>query len=198
MKLRELTGYKSNPLYQKAKEIFQPSIRDIKLDMQLDDFQEFMESQGFKHLGTGSLGIVFEKPGYPWVFKVFKNDPAYLSFIKYARRNQQNQYLPKVRGGIIEINPTTYAVRIEKLTPIDNSTFIKISNVFYTIQDIVADERDEDLEEHERAIIKNYYGLYEFVNAWWNGVFGDVSLDIHAANLMMRGNQPVLSDPVTE
>lgn len=197
MKLRELTGYKSNIIYQKAKEIFQPNIKDVKLDMQLDVFQKFMESQGFTHLGTGSSGIVFEKQGYPWAFKVFKNDPAYFNFFKYVRKNQNNQYLPRIRGGLIQINADTYAVRIEKLTPINMNEYFRISDLFGTFQDIVADEREHDLEEWEQDLIKKYYGIYEIANAYWNGVFGDAIIDLHQANIMMRGTTPVFVDPVT-
>jgi hypothetical protein len=198
MKIRELTGYKSNPLFLKAQEIFSQDMRDVKLDIQLEQWEEIMKQYGFAHLGTGSFGSVYEKPGYPWVFKIFRNDFPYLNFIKYAKRNQNNPYMPKVKGGIIQINKDTFAIRTQKLEPIDTATFQKLDTVISTFQDIIADERQDDLEDWEQNMMKKHYGLYEFVYAWWNGIFGSTaSLDLHAANIRMRGTQPVLSDPVT-
>jgi hypothetical protein len=198
MRIRELTGYKSNILYQKAKEIFSPSQKDVKLDIQFDQWTEIMSQNGFTHLGSGSFGSVYEKDGYPWVFKIFKADPAYLKFFKFARRNQNNPNLPKIKGGLIQINNETFAVRIEKLREITRNEFLKVDEIVNTFIDIIADERTPDeLEPDEYTMFKQHYNLYEIVYALWNSdTFKHTILDIHGGNIMMRGNTPVLSDPV--
>ena len=200
MKIRELTGYKANPIYQKAKEIFQPSLRDVKLDIMLDDFTKIMKQNGFHHLGTGSFGVVFEKEGYPWAFKVFKADPAYLKFFNFARKNQRNPHLPKVKGGLIKINNDTFAVRIEKLREMTNQEWNTYYNIIGTFQDIIADERtSEELEPDELALYKKYYDLYELIYIFWNSPsFSSYTLDFHQGNFMMRGNTLVISDPLVE
>ena len=125
MKLNELTGYKSNQLYQDAKNNFKnqpPSDTSMKLDYNRYDqfikWNNYMIAHGFKHLGEGNFASVYEHPSYPWVFKVFKNDSGYMHFFQYAKANQNNPNLPKIKGNFIKINDNTFAIRLEKLKPI--------------------------------------------------------------------------------
>ena len=56
MKINELSGYKQDPLYQKAVEVFNDyTLTTMK---KLDKYAEYMTTQGFTVLGSGIAGLV--------------------------------------------------------------------------------------------------------------------------------------------
>lgn len=200
MLIQELTGYKTNPLYIKAKEIFGQDTRNIKLDIQLDQWDNIMKEYGFSKLGIGSSGIVFEKEGYPWVFKIFKHDKAYLSFYKYAKENQQYTCVPKIKGGLIMINDDTYAIRTEKLSPMTASQAKAVMGIVQRLVDLVADDLDvEDMEQDDQSLVKKFNSMYRVLySIYHNQTFMNTIPDLSPSNIMMRGNTPVLVDPVAQ
>lgn len=198
MRISELRGYRSDPARAAASDAFKPINpnqrlgRGLARQEQLKKFAEFMAQNGFRSMGRGYYGEVFEKPGYPWVFKVFRDDAAYLRFITYAARNQDNPNLPKVKGLPMRIAPDTYVVRIEKLSPIDGQ-HKELASLLYDLGDA---EEDDELSSEMAWLGKRYPGIRRFISmarkAW-----PDLSLDIHHDNIMLRGAIPVLSDPVS-
>lgn len=194
MKINELIGYKSNELYKKAKEIFGSDIIDKPVYISLDEWELIMKQYGFKHLGSGNFGSVYERPGYPWVFKIFTYDKAYFNYLTYAMNHQGNPHIPKIKGKYIKINKNTYAVRIEKLTPISDTAFRKISEILNKIDIII---HTDDKSNEDIAFIKNNYDLYELLMILYKtDTFSEYGKDMHSSNIMMRGNTPVLVDPV--
>ena len=203
MNLRELTGYKQHPAYQTAQATFSDKIdrdddfygsQDLRAK-QLRGWTRFMKENGFEHLGSGAYGGAYEKPGYPWVFKVFTSDPAYLAFFKYVRQNQNNPNLPKTKGNVIKINDDTFAVRIEKLQPIGRELFLDVQ---YYINLMLREENidPESYGATELAKAKAAYpGIYEIVVALNSMPF---QTDLHQENIMARGNVPVIVDPVAD
>ena len=208
MRLRELTGYKNIELYKKAKEILGGDIRDKPLYATLDEWQEIMKSYGFTHLGTGSYGSAYEHPSYPWVFKVFKHDDPYLSFFKYARRNQNNPNLPRIKGSYIRIGNDAYAVRLEKLRPITREEWSKVEHIIDVFEEMLfVDDQDDQYYDQEQnnskeqqELMTNFPGIYKLLaairysDAFPNNAFPDH----HSGNVMMRGDVPVFIDPVVE
>ena len=200
MKINELTGYKSNDLYNKAKEILGGDIRDKPLYASLDEWEVIMKQYGFIHLGTGSYGSAYEHPNYPWVFKVFKNDKSYFAFFNYARRNQNNPNLPKIKGSYIKIGPDAYAVRLEKLQPMSQDEWIKLDKITDDLQEMVAKVTyGGEWTAEEISLKKQFPGIYEIISAMWNAdIFKNSYADIHSGNIMMRGDVPVFIDPVVD
>ncbi len=200
MRINELTGYKNIGLYKKAKEIMGGDIRDKPLYASLDEWQLIMQDYGFRHLGSGSYGSAYEHPSYPWVFKIFKNDKSYFTFFNYARRNQNNPNLPKIKGSYIRIGNDAYAVRLEKLREVTRDEWIKIEEIMDNIQEMVYKvSYDGEWTPEEIALKKQFPGIYEIISAMWNAdIFQNSHPDIHSGNIMMRGNVPVLIDPVVD
>lgn len=197
MRIDELTGYKSNPVYRDTQAIFknQPPGEQWSLEYdrpeQLAAFTKYMNARGFTRLGRGNYGVVYEKPGYPWVFKVFKQDPAYMHFLEYAIAHQDNPNLPQVRGRPIKINDTTYAVRLEKLTPLSDAD----ADVYEEIEDmaiLIVDNRSYTQEILD-SLKEKYPGIariFQDMNA------SKYELDISTKNIMRRGNTLVIIDPI--
>lgn len=202
MQIDELIGYRKNPIYAKAKSLLSRSAitkagrfafdKADQRNIQLAKFTDFLKSHGFTGLGMGAFGAVYEKPGYPWVFKIFTGDPAYKRYLDYVIRNQSNPYVPKIKGGIIRINQNTFAVRMEKLTPMPNAIPRKVADLYWRLRNInrASDLNRKDLEWMQ----KNYPEILPILDAL-SRVSGD-RLDIHHKNMMMRGKTPVLVDPV--
>ena len=195
MKLSELTGYKSNPVYQDIRQNFAgltsqtPSKTRLRI---LEEFERKLIEHGFKSHGMGAYGIVFSQADYPWVFKIFSNDPGYLSFLRYAKRKQDNPYIPKIKGHWREIVPGTFVVRLEKLTPIkrkDYADFIE-RVVFLTSHADIVQNRKE-MQEVERMFPGIVHTLDDIIQ-----LPGRHEFDLHSGNFMLRGGQLVIADPL--
>lgn len=190
-----MTGYKRNHLYIKAKEIFNQDVRDVKLDIQLTQWNEVMRQSGFIHLGSGSHGSAYMWSNYQWVFKIFRGDSAYLSFIDYIKQNQWNQNIPKIKGGVIKINSDTYLVRIEKLSPLSLGEYLELSvDIKQMIESVLDQLSIDELSSSHKSAIKKFPGIYNFLQYWYSNI--NYELDIREPNIMKRGNVPVLLDPV--
>lgn len=132
------------------------------------ELPELMGRYGFKQLGTGKFGSVFGNPNYPYIIKVFMKDTAYLKWLDFAKQNQSNPFVPKIRGKVVKISPNFMAVRLEKLTP---------------------SLKDEWMDWDSNESNPNVSTILDFFDR-------NASLmDLHGGNFMMRGNQIVIIDP---
>ena len=198
MHIDELIGYKQNPIWQHATKNLSndsiESVRDIsnysKRKTKLNEFTLLLNKYGFVKLGQGVFGAVFEKPGYPWIFKIFNNDPAYFAFIKFVKQHQGNPYLPEIKGNIIHIVDNTYAVRVEKLQPLNDT------DIANTLVDYLNVENLSCIDDDGLEFLDNYFpGLYQLLLQL--EALG-YAFDLHHENIMQRNNCPVLSDPLVE
>lgn len=201
MKIDELTGYKNNETYRLANDIFaKPSVgvsgysKTAGRNTKLSKFTAYLENYGFELLGSGSFGRVYQKDGYPWAFKIFHEDAAYLKFIKYVIANQDNPHLPKIKGGLMKINDDTYVIRMEKLDHI------------WGIGKIADAQNSKRLYD---TMIKHRMYFKDILNDVWIAqqfpqmmkVFRDLvtmgyDFDIGSGNVMRRGSTVVLVDPI--
>lgn len=196
MYIRELTGYKSNQYYQTAKDTFddEKSSQTNPRIGKLIQFQKYMVDNGFKPLGApGQAGTAFENPSYPWVFKLFSHDPAYLYFIKYAKQHQDNPNIPKFKGNIMKINQNTFVIRMEKLVRGSGPEFDKVISMLSNLSEIYDVHAMPDY--HRLYLQQNYPGLYQAVYDLANR--SKYFLDLHRGNIMQRENgELVLMDPI--
>jgi len=202
MRIDELSGYRDNPIYKKAQDVFsspEAGERYSPLDHgrrnQLLRFSDYLAQYGFRYVGQGFYGIVFEKPGYPYIFKVFKEDPGYLSYVRFCKSHQDNVHIPKIKGNIIKINDDTYAIRTEKLRPIEGRVGNAITSMSNYMRKIYRYERLSDFAKQDlEELSVEYPGIYELFKYFLENGY---NLDMHSENLMMRGSDIVLTDPVT-
>ena len=198
--INELAGYKSINVYNKAKELFDPtamSTGDDEYDRrreQLIRFTDFLKDNGFNSLGRGSWGTVFEKSGYPWVFKIFHNDRPYLSYLKWVIRHQNNTAVPKIKGGITRITYKTYVVRMERLKSGDNAD-VNISTLKRILLRLTNNIRNLSSTD-EDFISRNYPDVYKVLVALSDM---HVTFDLHHNNIMLRNDHtPVIVDPIVD
>lgn len=199
MKIQELTGYRNTDIYRTAKDHLGSNGnlgKPLERSIGITKFKNFLVQQGFRMLGRGEFGVVFEKPGYPWLFKVFKDDGPYEVYIKWVLKNQNNPHVPRIRGGLMKINEYAYAIRMEKLTDMlpKNPDIVKLVNMLSKI------DEPSDLTSNEiHWIDKNYPQLikvlWEIFDIIENSTF---SLDFNVYNIMLRGETPVITDPMVD
>lgn len=190
--ITELGAYKNKGYYPVAKNVFgNNNIHSF------EEFDKFLKGKGFVKLGNGEKGWVYEKPGYPWVFKIFKNDPAYEYYFSYIKKNQMNPSIPKVRGGMVKIVDGVYMVRLEKLTDISDELYDMIYDTIrymkvYNSYPMFSSMRRE-INGMVKKLKKSYPGLYKVIIDMMKSGY---KLDINPGNIMMRGNVPVLVDAI--
>ena len=192
MKLNELIGYKQDPIYQKATQMFKAKpVRYRDRDRNMSLFVDTVLKNGFRRMGGGTFGATFEKAGYPWVIKIFTHDPAYLYFIKYAIMHQGNPAVPKIKGKMMRINDITFAVRMEKLEHYQMRSNDRIDEYARLVRSI---EKVEDLTEIEiKWIQHNFPNVFQVMADLDKSKF---DFDLHQQNFMMRGQTVVLTDPL--
>jgi len=195
MKINELSGYKNNDLYTKAKEIF---TGNKDQDVSFREWKNIMDYYGFTHLGSGSYGSAYEHPSYPWVFKIFKGDKSYLKYFNYVKKNQHNPHIPRIKGSYIRLGNDAYIVRLEKLQKISMDQYEKVEYIIDVFSSMLDnDSSSTEITPMQAQLIDSYHGIYEILVAI-KYMFGESYTDIHYDNIMMRGNVPVIIDPVVD
>jgi hypothetical protein len=201
MRLTELTGYKNNPNY-----------RELLKSPSFAKFAKLAIRQGWKLYGHGFNGAVLKHPNRDWVYKVFSDqgDPAsgYYGYVVWAAHNQNNPFVPRV-GKTVKIPGTAhqphpagskdlYVVRIELLSPANGKNdprFEKYIDPRYNRDETDHGDldQDEELTLYDHAMSSLFHYDKNFRQVW---EFASDQLDLDIDNVMFRGNQLVLTDPM--
>ena len=180
MRLRELTGYKKDPLYNILQNTADAS-----------ELEDNLEAGGFKKyvIGTGLYSSVLSRPDLNYVVKIFYRDPGYEAYLKYMTKYQNNPHVPKMRGKVLSVGPRFKVVRLEKLTPIDK-TDRRQKRLLWYIQDYLENNK------HNRYMVS--LDMPDILP-----VLDDImthtpsNIDLHDGNVMFRGSVPVITDPLS-
>jgi hypothetical protein len=202
MKLHEVTSFKQ----QKAPE-------------PLSDYQARLRDMRIKRLGSGAYSSVYQHPKIKRiVVKVGEEESGALAWLRFASRNQDNPYVPKIYGMRRYKDKDTYfgnyfIVFIERLTeyyklPLKQKLlilqkhlgpYVTKKNMTYDIFINLAGDRDTYIDlfaQHKRLGVPSKYLLdvFRFLLTT-RGEYGEY--DIRDANIMLRGkSQIVFTDPL--
>lgn len=137
---------------------------------------------GYRSLGYGAYGGVFQKPGANYVLKIFRNcDRAYMDFVKLAVANP-NPHFPKFYGKLVRINSKYSAIRMECLDFVVKNDWRRIKT--YLVLD------DDDGADIDRDMLIACDLIKEYL-------LPKYTIDIKGSNVMYRGLTPVITDPVS-
>lgn len=147
-----------------------------------DEFQgwrgtadELMAKHGFFYNGSGKSAAVYSNPSYPYVIKLFMRDAPYLKWLHFCANNQNNRYVPKIRGKVLKVGSLFMAVRLEKLYQYQpKGGYAYASDV---------------IEEAAMNGDKDAQAVYSFFDA------NAKLLDLHNGNFMYR-HKPVMDQVV--
>lgn len=160
----------------------------------LDKAEWILVKAGYKKLGAGANGSVWQGQDKDYVLKVFSSkDQAYLAFIEYAQKNP-NPHLPKFFKKPVKVTDGVYAIRTELLT---HSYFRTISNYI-----------EEYLVHRAYRTIDPPSDVMEYMNA--NPLLKEACdgiaqlaksnykfmIDMHSNNIMSRDGTIVITDPI--
>lgn len=208
-------------------------LRDILTPKQLDELQaplshyksalgnkwatpyqliDFLEKEGYKHLGSGYFANVYAKPGESFVLKLMRSDvkgDCYSSYIKALQRNQ-SPHLPRVgririynenlenEWHIIPLERLQTASLKDLLSRDDGRmvlAFAKLANPdHYHLRGIQVGGEAQNVYD---TLSPKYPKLVEALNFIQNKFHGVCEIDIHEDNIMLRGNTIVITDPVS-
>lgn len=201
MKINEIAPFKSNPIYKTAKGM-KPNARYNRVSDRFNSLELELNKQGWKRIGKGAYGIVYEHPNFSYVFKIFYNDPAYFTYFNWAKQHQSNKHVPKIKGKYIKINSKTYAVRMEKLKPFpsDDSVLEKYIDPDLQSKNKIKIDYYRNIDKlvlfTNLPYLKEYFPeLYEVIGYIKNN-FSLLSQDLHSGNIMLRNDTIVITDPV--
>jgi hypothetical protein len=180
------------------------------------DWHKLLYNNGFRALGSGSFGTVWDNPNLPYVLKVFTDqDRAYIDWINTARQHSDNPHMPHfISTKAMRIVPGVVAVRMEKLTRITREAYelVKPINALLTnsmrtglspseIVDKLIAKREPDAPEPADNSFYAYTQKYpsfvpalDILNQFVKQ--SGYRLDVHDENIMMRGPVMVFTDPV--
>lgn len=149
-------------------------------------------------ISEGCYGAVYPKPGcHSRVIKVAKNDRAYLGFVKQALKHQDNPFFPRVyaaalyrRYGCVKIHEYL-VVELERL----HHNEARAARLISYLQDDENHARLKAAFERMKLPRNRVRHFHEAFNCFQQ-LRSRYRSDLHERNIMFRGNQPVLTDPV--
>lgn len=157
----------------------------------MDEAYEALYTAGFEVLGNGVYGVVIQDGDK--VLKFFTAcDEGYLAFLDICMA-YPSPYLPEVYW-LKDMGNGIFAVSLEYLDSYDNFIESNETNRTYKIikhsvnRHRISPEADEELQETLRIMFEHRQGLTSVANAY-------LCVDIHDGNVMMRGEQMVITDP---
>lgn len=198
----------------RAKEI----LDEITRPSSINHAEQILRNAGYRSMGTGVSGRVFNKPGADHVLKLFNiTDVAYTNFVNLAQRSN-NVHFPKFKGKLIKVNDEYNAVQMEKLMPVPDTSGSYFPSCFVKSPPYKSYEVAKMLDRYLRMLVGRpaYYGdptetivekrlnelerdqpgITEACNLIASIVDGDVDIDLHSFNMMLRGNTLVITDPI--
>ena len=172
----------------------------------MGDAQAILEKAGYEKYGSGWYAMVYAKPGADHVLKLFSvSDRSYPEFVNMTIQ-RPNTHFPKFKGKMMKVTNEYYAIRMEMLTrygeaPGDGPILKMIQNYIYGYatygrsysdnirgQEVI--KEIDQVEEMQPGIKKACELIADMI------ANGNVGLDLHHNNLMMRGKTIVFTDPV--
>lgn len=159
----------------------------------------------FKEIGKGAYAHVYGSTKHNHVYKVGSVDDnfAYLKYVNFILSHPKNPFLPKIYGvryyypcqGANE-SRAYFVVAMEHLVPLAWSE--PHSSVPKTLDFCVKNATESSAAVLGMKVImpNNLKRVVKFLDAICNDEGSDCGLDLQRGNVMMRGKQIVITDPV--
>lgn len=177
-------------------------------------FRRLEKDLNIERLGGGGYAKVFQHPTHPEIAVkvVTDSDESYLKYLDFIHDHPKNKYVPHVLS--VHKHSTgekEYAVSddmldsdytivfMEKLRPINSREYDALNVKIGDLLGGVAIKMHSLAKRHWAALSKQNEDsdLATFAKFMLDILESHVSLsDIHENNIMMRGNQPVFTDPL--
>lgn len=178
-----------------------------------------MRDHGWNILGTGMEATVAEKPGAPYVLKVFPKASRYAQFVQFCQQHGDNPHLPRFSRYVRPVPHTPFSyVRMEKLKPVRGAALLNTYAEYMCAVDQVFRSEDRtpvfwnhamsrwDLDElPEKQGYTDVAACAQQAPSTWIKLIerlvslmqaqGIKQFDLHPDNMMLRGTTLVITDP---
>lgn len=161
--------------------------------------EEILLAAGYEKAGHGLYANVFIRPGENSVLKLFNaEDQAYIDFYNLVR-NSNDIHFPKFKGRLMKITEWYYAARMEKLEPLPPTMYgFNTAIIMARLDDLLKDRRLNAQEERMLQFMREVQPGFIEVCEYLEKTLGENHyLDLHAGNVMLRGDTMVVTDPVS-
>lgn len=154
-----------------------------------------LAKRGWRQIGSGYFATVYgrcnDNGGTRWVIKTGPADDGWLDYAMFLKATERqwegNPFVPVIRS--LKVTDGFYVAVIERLdcTASDCGDYAALDDM----RDFLADSRFMSIE---RKLTMNPL-LVEFLTTL-RIEFAGSGWDVHGGNVMFRGTQPVLTDPL--
>lgn len=150
----------------------------------------------YTRIGSGAYAEVYRSPDKRHVIKVgcVSGNRSYLRFAAYAQAHPCCKWLPGIiDAGIYSHRGTAkyFAIAMETLQKIATKKYDHISPCI--------EDPDSSIDLHESGLLKfedkEFIPVLKFLKLLRKS---GASFDLHENNVMLRGQHPVITDPVTD
>lgn len=198
-------------------------LKGIKTGQVDETFPNFILALAEKHginISEGMQAKVLVMPGKNYVYRIWTSDAGYEEWLRKIE-HETSPYAPKLLSKIrvldvkfkrLPSNVKVKVLKLEKLTPIADAEFDRALEIFSELSFAVSyekmlkfnfddmkramlekrDDRYTQPSEHTAKVLDKHKSFFEFCLK-----FTDVANDIMPGNVMMRGDVPVLVDPIS-
>jgi hypothetical protein len=188
-------------------------ISELLQEESLPDYlTRLVKKAGVKKLGGGAYSQVFQHPKYGnVVVKVYTaKDRDYARYVQFCLKHQSNPYVPRIADEVKYKSPEGEKYNIvflEKMTAMKTARGVaaKLQKAFSKLEpeelsdiEYHCEEQDmPELFEYLDALVKEGRANSSFVELWKHiRSYGKDKFDMHPGNVMLRGQQLVITDPV--
>lgn len=187
-----------------------------KLHLSPDRLIKWLEKRGWTQLGRGAYSTVLSKKGTDQVIKIGRRRDAWPEYVAWAKEaGYAGTFAPNVHAMKLYGDGSWYVARMDKLDGTISDLQWKrekaklISNNRYEISAILSgrnkllpEQRTSDILDERLDMVRadfideKFPGLIKFAKDF-HARFKEDDIDDHLANWMMKGDQVVLTDPLT-
>lgn len=170
------------------------------------DAQEILAYAGYERIGYGGFADVYRNRNAPYVLKLFSaQDKAYLSYLAIVK-NHPSPHFPKMIGKLIKVTPQYYAVRLEPLNKLRETSnmyhIVSLARLYVSNHDV---EIPTDYHPSSQWFVDHLIEARKYMDEnplmkeacdIIGGLIPPYKLDMDVPNCMLRGSTLVFVDPI--
>ena len=153
----------------------------LKKAIDYDTWDRQLRNKGWERKGEGSFGVAYVHPNKNYIYKIFRDDPGYDFFLKFALQNQKDKSVVRLKRivltgaaeaeGYLNGSSIPNVIVLEKLTPLRDkiSNYDLVFNASFIIMKSL-DQVYKDGMTYEQAIAalldyakKQYASAYKYI-----------------------------------
>ena len=171
-----------------------------------EEYERVLRQAGFCHIGGGLYAEVYGLPGTDWVVKATRGDTSYIKFLHFVRQ-LPCELFPHIYDHF-EITPEDgYLWTVTVLEKLDNLRTRNDANTLANVAHFVASKSMSKGSQYfwwgdepdQSSLSGDFLAACELLGEYAAEVnktaARHLNLDLHSGNIMLRGEQMVITDP---